>query len=334
MKILVIGGAGYIGSHTVLELLSQGYEVAVFDSLEKGHKEALDIIREKAEDNFPFYQGNLLNYDDINHAISDFAPEGVIHFAAYIEVGESVKDPIKYYTNNVEGGLNLLKSMRANNVKNIVFSSTAAVFGQPEEFPIKETTPKAPINPYGKSKLMFENILQDASDAYGLNYVALRYFNACGAQPDGFIGEDHEPESHLIPIIMDAAQEKRESISIYGTDYDTPDGTCIRDYIHILDLADAHIKAIEYMVRENKSDQFNLGNGTGYSVKEIIETVKRVTGKEFTVIESERRPGDPAILIADNTKAKEVLKWSPKYNLDDIITSAWRWESGKAKFDY
>jgi UDP-glucose 4-epimerase len=334
MKVLVVGGAGYIGSHTVLELLCKNYEVAVFDSFENGHNEALEIVQKITSKELSIFKGNLLNILEIRNAIETFKPDCVIQFAAYIEVGESVKDPLKYYGNNVIGGLNLLAAMGEFGVNKIVFSSTAAVFGQPDEVPIKESTTKSPINPYGSSKYMFEQILNDSSKAYGMNYVALRYFNACGCEMDGHIGEDHAPESHLIPLIMDAALGKRESIGIYGTDYETRDGTCIRDYVHVLDLAEAHIKAIEFMVRENKSDVFNLGSSEGYSVREIIDEVKKVSGKEFKVIESDRRAGDPAVLVADNQKAKEVLGWEIRYNLEAIIESAWKWETGKGRYEY
>ncbi len=334
MKVLVVGGAGYIGSHTVLELLRKNYEVAVFDSLENGHQEALDIVQRITSKKISIYKGNLLNILEIRSAIEEFKPDSVIQFAAYIEVGESVKDPLKYYGNNVIGGLNLLAAMSEFGVNKIVFSSTAAVFGQPDEVPIKETTTKSPINPYGSSKYMFEQILEDSYKAYGINYVALRYFNACGCQLEGLIGEDHAPESHLIPLIMDAALGRRPSIAIYGTDYQTKDGTCIRDYVHVLDLADAHIKAIEFMVKKNRSDVFNLGSSEGYSVKEIINEVKKVSGKDFTVVESDRRPGDPAVLVADNKKAKEVLGWEIRYNLEAIIQSSWAWETGKGSYEY
>lgn len=334
MKILVTGGAGYIGSHTVLKLMQENYEVAVFDSLEKGHKEALTIIEEIVGKQIPFYQGSLLNREEIDTAMESFKPDGIIHFGAYIEVGESVNDPLKYYQNNIVGGLNLLYTMKEHKVHRIVFSSTAAIFGQPEEVPIKETTAKQPINPYGRSKLMFEQIMDDLSHTSEFNYVALRYFNACGADLEGRIGEDHSPESHLIPLVMEAAQGKRAHISIYGTDYKTKDGTCIRDYVHVLDLADAHIKAIQYLVKEKKSDQFNLGSSEGYSVREIIEKVREITQKEFTVVESERRPGDPAVLIADNKKAKEILGWEPNLGLSEIIESAWTWEVEKGSYRY
>jgi UDP-glucose 4-epimerase len=334
MKVLVTGGAGYIGSHTVLELLNQGYEVAVFDSLEVGHKESLDTVEKITGTKIPFYQGDLLNKSDIASAIGDYSPEAVIHFAAYALVGESVTDPNKYYRNNIMGGLNLIESMIENKVDKIIFSSTCAIFGQPEIVPISEDLPKAPINSYGNSKLMFEDVLRDASKAYGLKYVALRYFNAAGAEPEGRIGEDHVCETHLIPLIMDAALGRRESIGIYGTDYDTPDGTCIRDYIHVLDLADAHIRSVEYLKKGNDSTVFNLGTSQGSSVREIIDSVKRITGKEFTVVETARRPGDPARLIANNEKAKTLLGWSTRYTLEDIISSAWKWELGKGSYEY
>jgi UDP-glucose 4-epimerase len=332
MKILITGGAGYIGSHTALSLLEKGYEIAVFDSLVKGHREVMPILESITGKSVHFFEGNLLNYRDIENAIKEFKPDGIIHFAAFMEVGESVKDPLKYYQNNVTGSTNLLMAMNASGVKNIVFSSTAAVFGQPEEVPIKEETLKAPINPYGRSKLVFEWILEDSCAAYGINYAALRYFNACGADMEGRIGEDHSPESHLIPLIMEAAQGKRSAISIYGTDYETKDGTCIRDYVHVLDLAEAHLKAIEYINKNNTSEKFNLGSSKGYSVREIIDEVKKVTGVDFAVQEVERRAGDPAMLIADNQKARELLGWETRYSLNDIITSAWKWETTKGQY--
>jgi UDP-glucose 4-epimerase len=334
MKILVTGGAGYIGSHTVLDLLNRGYDVAVFDSLEVGHKESLDIIQEITGKEIPFYQGNLLNYDDIDNAIADFKPEGIIHFAAYALVGESVTDPNKYYRNNIVGGLNILDAMKNNGVQNLVFSSTCAIYGQPEIVPMTEDLPKAPINPYGDSKLMFEKVLENATKAYNIKFVALRYFNACGCEEQGRIGEDHTIETHLIPLIMDAALGRRESIAIYGIDYDTPDGTCIRDYIHVLDLSDAHIKALEYLKENGESTSINLGTSNGSSVREIIEAVKKASGKDFKVTETDRRPGDPAKLIANNQKAKQVLGWEPKYGLEEIIESAWKWETGKGKYNY
>lgn len=333
MKILVTGGAGYIGSHTVLSLIQKGYEVCVFDSLEHGHKQVLDIISEITGTQVKFYQGNLLDMSSISKAIEDAKPDGVIHFAAYLSVGESVSDPLKYYRNNIMGGVNLLEAMRSNGIKQIVFSSTAAVFGQPEEVPIKETTTKSPINPYGQSKLNFEQVLEDTRKAHGINYVALRYFNAAGAEPSGKIGEDHNPELHLIPIVLEAALGHRDAITVFGADYPTKDGTCIRDYVHVLDLADAHIKALEFMTKENKSETFNLGSAHGYSVKEVIEAVERITGKHVPVKIGERRAGDPAVLIADNTKARTTLGWEIQYGLDAIISSAWNWETGLNTYD-
>lgn len=332
MKVLVIGGAGYIGSHTVLALLQNNYEVAVFDNFINGHREAISILENTLRKRIPVYQGDIQNFKEINQALQDYKPDGVIHFAAFAEVGESVKDPLKYYRNNVQGGINIARALIENNIDKLVFSSTCAIFGEPEQIPITEDLTKNPVNPYGRSKYIFEQILADLSKATSLKYVALRYFNACGADIESRIGEDHNPESHLIPLTMDTALGRRESISIFGTDYDTKDGTCIRDYIHVLDLADAHIKALEYMEREQKSDVFNLGTAEGYSVREIIREVKSVSGKDFAVIETSRRPGDPAILIADNTKAREVLGWTPKFSLKEIIESAWKWETTKGSY--
>ncbi len=334
MRILVTGGAGYIGSHTVLELLQRGHDVAVFDSLELGHKESLDRIERKVAKKIPFYQGSLLDQEIFRKSVDDFKPVGVIHFAAYSLVGESMNAPLKYYHNNLVGGMNILKTLTECHVNYVVFSSTAAVFGQPDTVPISEDTVESPINPYGSSKLMFERIMRDVSQSSDLRFVALRYFNACGCEPDGLIGEDHTQETHLIPIIMDAALGKRPSVSIFGTDYDTPDGTCIRDYIHVLDLADAHIKALEYLSREKTSNIFNLGSATGFSVRQIIDEVKKVSGTDFQIQEAERRPGDPAVLIADSTKANTILGWKPTRSLDEIIKSAWAWETCKATYDY
>lgn len=332
-RILVTGGAGYIGSHTVYKLVEDGnFDVYVFDNLVKGHKEALEIISKKFNKEIKFYQGDLQNYDEILECISETKPDAIIHFAAYSEVGESVKDPAKYYKNNISGGLNLLEAMRTNNVDFIVFSSTAAVFGEPKEIPISESTEKLPINPYGKSKLMFEKILHDYDSAYGIKYVVLRYFNACGAQEDGLIGEDHNPESHLIPIIMEAAKGTREAVTIFGDDYQTKDGTAVRDYIHVFDLADAHIKAVEFLIKERKSEDFNLGSSTGYTVKEVIDAVKEISQKDFQVNIGERRAGDPTSLIASNQKAKDMLNWQNTFSLQDIVQSAWKWENRKGNY--
>ena len=313
MKILVAGGAGYIGSCTVEYLLEHGHDVAVYDGLITGHRDAVD-------DRAKFYFGNLSDKDALSKAMSEFQPEGVIHFAAFIEVGESMTDPGKYFGNNVANAINLAEAAARANVRKIVFSSTAAVYGMPERVPIKETEPTKPINPYGESKLMFEKVLSWYFKIYGMQYVALRYFNACGAT--AIHGEDHKPESHLIPLVMQAAEGKRPSVSVFGTDYDTPDGTCIRDYVHVLDLAQAHLLALQSDV----SGSFNLGSGQGHSVKSIIDTVRKVTGRDFKVEYAARRPGDPARLLSDSTQAKEVLGWKLKYdNIDTIVETAWAW---------
>ena len=324
--ILIVGGAGYIGSHINKELNKQGYKTVVFDSLVKGHQEAVKWGE--------FYKGDLENIEDIRGVFKKYPIEAVLHFAAFIEVGESVKDPQKYYKNNVANTLNLFQVMLENDVKKIIFSSTAATFGNPQYSPIDEKHPQTPINPYGQAKLMVEKVLADYDLAYGLKSVALRYFNACGADLDGEIGENHSPESHLIPLILDAALGKREDIKIFGTDYPTPDGTCVRDYIHVNDLAQAHILALKKLMDGGESDRFNLGNGSGFSVKQVIEVAKKVTGVDFKVTEVERRAGDPPELVADSTKAKQVLKWQPQYaDLETIISSAWNWHKKMNKAD-
>jgi len=316
--ILIVGGAGYIGSHINKELTKQGYKTVVFDSLVKGHKEAVKWGE--------IYEGDLNNIEDIRGVFKKYPIEAVLHFAAFIEVGESVKDPQKYYQNNVKNTLNLFQVMLENDVKKIIFSSTAATFGNPQYVPIDEKHPQFPINPYGQAKLMVEKILGDYDVAYGLKYVALRYFNACGADLDTEIGENHNPESHLIPLILDAAAGKREDIKIFGTDYPTFDGTCVRDYVHVIDLAQAHILALKYLMDGNESNNFNLGNGKGFSVREVIDVTKKVTGVDFKVTEVERRAGDPPTLVADSKKAKEVLGWNPQYaDLETIVSSAWKW---------
>lgn len=319
MKILVCGGAGYIGSHTVLELLDNGYEVVVFDNLEKGHKDAVS-------DNAEFYKGDLRNLDDLDKVFSQNKIDAVIDFAAYSLVGESVTKPLDYFDNNFGGALNLLKAMEKHDVKYIVFSSTAAVYGEPEVCPILETALTNPTNPYGESKLCVEKMLKWADNAFGIHYSALRYFNVAGAHISGKIGEDHSPETHLIPIVLQAALGVRDKVSIFGDDYNTPDGTCIRDYIHVTDLADAHILALENIMQTNKSTTFNLGNGCGFSVKEIIDTSRRVTGINIKAEISERRAGDPSTLVASSEHIIKELGWSPKYNdLDKIIETAWIW---------
>lgn len=322
-NILVIGGAGYIGSHTVKLLIDMGYNVIIYDNLSKGHKEVADIL------NVKLIVGDLGDRQKLKEVFETEKIDIVMHFAAFIEVGESVIDPGKYYENNVAKVINLLNQMVESNIKYFVFSSTAATFGEPVEETISETHPQKPINPYGMSKLMVEHILKDFEKAYNLKSVILRYFNAAGADIEGMIGESHSPESHLIPLVMQAAKGVRDSIKIYGTDYDTFDKTCIRDYIHVYDLALAHILSMEKMVSENTSQDYNLGNGTGYSVREIIDTVKKVSSVDFKVVEEQRRAGDPAILIANPTKIISNLNFKAKYNLDDIIKSAWEWEKNK-----
>ena len=321
MRLLVLGGAGYIGSHTAVELLESGHEVVIVDSLVTGYEAA---VPEGAS----FYQGDIRDYDFLNDLFKKEAIDAVIHFAAFSLVGESVSDPLKYYENNLYGTKVLLKAMIDNGVNKIVFSSTAATYGEPENIPILEDDRTCPTNPYGETKLAMEKMMKWSANAYGLKYVSLRYFNACGAHKSAKIGEAHNPESHLIPLVLQVPNGKRESVSIYGTDYDTPDGTCIRDYIHVTDLAKAHILAVEYLMKGGESNVFNLGNGVGYSVREVIETARRVTGHPIPAVEIPRRAGDPARLVASGEKAREILGWKPEITeLEDIIRSAWAWHS-------
>ena len=319
MRLLVLGGAGYIGSHTALELIKKGHEVIVVDNLVTGYEKAIP-------DKAVFYQGDIRNFDFLDNLFKKEKIDAVIHFAAYSLVGESVTNPLKYYDNNLYGTKVLLEAMIKNNVNKIVFSSTAATYGEPENIPILESDRTCPTNPYGETKLAMEKMFYWASKAHGLSYVSLRYFNACGADATGQIGEAHNPESHLIPLVLQVPNGKRESVSIYGTDYDTPDGTCIRDYIHVTDLAQADILAVEYLANGGESDIFNLGNGVGYSVREVIETARSVTGHPIPATEVPRRAGDPARLVASGEKAKKILGWEPKIKkLDEIIASAWKW---------
>jgi UDP-glucose 4-epimerase len=320
-KVLVTGGAGYIGSHAVLALQQSGYEVVILDNLVYGHQDLVDRAL-KTE----------LVVGDTNDRIlleelfkkHDFA--AVMHFSAYAYVGESVQSPDKYYRNNVVGTLTLLEAMRDAGIKQFVFSSTCATYGNPEKIPLTEDHPQNPINPYGATKLMVERILKDFDVAYGLRSVCFRYFNAAGADPEGRLGEDHNPETHLIPLVLMAAMAKRESISIFGLDYPTPDGTCIRDYIHVTDLATAHVLGLEYLLQGGNSDVFNLGNGNGFSVKEVIDTARKVTGREISVVESDRRPGDPPVLVGSSAKAINILGWQPQYaDLEQILAHAWQW---------
>lgn len=320
MSILVTGGAGYIGSHTVKELLAQGYDVITLDNLQKGHREAVL--------GGTFVQGDLGDKLLLQEVFSNNSVEAVVHFAADSLVGESVIAPAKYFQNNIVNGLNLINVMVEHGVKALVFSSTAAVYGEPEEWPITEDFSKAPTNNYGLTKLQFEEILQAYDQAYSLRHISLRYFNAAGADSSAEIGEDHAPETHLIPLVLQAAMGQREQITVFGTDYATPDGTCIRDYIHVTDLAQAHILALRVLLEGNPSNVYNLGNGSGYSVREVIEVARQVTGREIKVVEGERRSGDPAVLVASSERIKAELGWRPQYpELATIIESAWRWHS-------
>lgn len=320
-KILVMGGAGYIGSHTVKHLVEKGYECVVADSLVYGHREAVPA-------GVPFEKADLLDKSSLEALFAKYDFDAVLHFAAFAYVGESVTDPQKYYQNNVAGTLNLLGAMKARGVKKIVFSSTCATYGEPQYTPIDEKHPQNPINPYGRTKLMIEQAFADYAKAYGLKYIALRYFNAAGAAADGSIGESHDPETHLIPLVLQAIKGERPCIKIFGDDYPTPDGTCLRDYIHVEDLAAAHRLALEKL--DGFSGYVNLGTGVKTSVKDIISAAEKVTGKKCPVQIAPRRAGDPAELYAANGKAEEILGWKPEYmDLADIIATAWKWERNK-----
>ena len=323
MNVLVVGGAGYIGSHAVSLLKNQGHNAIIYDDFSKGHKEVGQILSVK------IVEGDLGDKAKLKEIFISEKIDVVMHFAAFIEVGESVVDPAKYYENNVAKVLKLLDAMVESNVLKFIFSSTAATFGEPIMEKINEEHPQNPINPYGQSKLMVEKILKDYEKAYGMKSVVFRYFNACGSDMNGIIGESHDPESHLIPLILQAASGRRDSIRVFGTDYATQDGTCIRDYVHVYDLAQAHILGMDKMIKDNQSFNYNLGSGSGYSVKEITDNVKKVTGKDFKVEYVERRAGDPGILIADSTKAEKELDWKPQYSLEQIVISAWKWETNR-----
>ena len=321
MAILVLGRAGYIGSHTVYELIDAGRDVVVADNLHTGFSAA---VHPKAR----FYQLDIRDRSALDELFTKEKIEGVIHFAASSQVGESMSDPLKYYDNNLHGTMVLLQAMVAHGVDKIVFSSTAATYGEPERVPILETDRTDPTNCYGETKLAMEHMMRWVSRAHGLKYVALRYFNACGAHPSGAIGEAHNPETHLIPLILQVPNGQREKISIFGDDYPTKDGTCIRDYIHVSDLAQAHILALDHLLQGGESDVFNLGNGVGFTVKEVIDVARAVTGHPIPAETCPRRAGDPAQLIASSKKAVEQLGWKPKYNdLNTIIASAWKWHS-------
>ena len=318
-SILVLGGAGYIGSHTVYELIAAGENVVVVDNLETGFRKA---VHQDAK----FYQGDIRDKAFIDSVFEKEEIDGVIHFAANSQVGESMVNPLKYYNNNLCGTEVLLESMVAHGVNKIVFSSTAATYGEPERIPILETDRTVPTNCYGETKLSMEKMFKWTANAHDLRFVSLRYFNACGAHPNGKIGEAHNPETHLIPLILQVPNGKREYISIFGNDYDTKDGTCVRDYIHVNDLAQAHILAMEYLRKGNESNIFNLGNGVGFTVKEVVETARKVTGQPIPAKEEPRRAGDPSTLIASSEKAKDILGWKPKFDdLETIITTAWNW---------
>jgi len=320
MAILVTGGAGYIGSHFVRLLKSKNFDVVIFDNLSRGHRESIP-------EGVAFEQVDLLDFGKLTEKLKLYKIDAVVHFAAFAYVGESVTNPRLYYINNVIGSVNLLNAITEAGITKVVFSSTCSLYGNPEIVPISEAETIKPINPYAKTKHIIENVLADYDTAYGLKYVALRYFNAAGCSFDGSIGESHEPETHLIPLVIDTALGKRQSVSVFGDDYPTPDGTCLRDYIHVDDLGEAHLKALEYLNAGNSSNVFNLGTGDGNSVKEIIKTVEKISGKKVEHKISTRREGDPAVLVADNKKAADVLGWLPKYKLEDIIKSALQWHA-------
>lgn len=319
--ILVTGGAGYIGSHAVLALKEKGYEVVILDNLVYGHR---DVVENNLK--VELIVGETTDRALLDQIFNTRNIAAVMHFAAYAYVGESVENPAKYYQNNVVGTLTLLEAMQQAGINHFVFSSTCATYGIPETVPIPETHPQNPINPYGASKLMVEQILKDFDTAYGLKSVSFRYFNAAGADPQGRTGEDHNPETHLIPLILLTALGKRNTIKIFGTDYPTRDGTCIRDYIHVTDLAQAHVLGLEYLLNGGESNIFNLGNGNGFTVREMIASAKEVTQADFMVEEADRRPGDPAMLVGSSEKARQILGWQPEYaNLNQIINHAWQW---------
>lgn len=322
MNILVTGGAGYIGSHVVEALQEAGFTPIVYDNLSTGHAAAVP-------EDVQLIEGDIHNVTLAKHIMEQYEIDAVIHFAASSLVGESMENPSKYYFNNVEGSFHLLEAMRGAGVDRIVFSSTAAVYGEPEEVPIKEDSKLQPTNVYGRSKLVIEGMLADYDMAYDMRYVALRYFNAAGASPTRVIGEDHNPESHLIPLVLKTAQGVRKQVAIYGTDYPTEDGTCVRDYIHVCDLAKAHVLALQHLLKGGASRVYNLGSENGFSVRQIIDSAKRVTGVDFTVVEEARRAGDPAVLIASSEKIREELGWVPEHsNVEEVISTAWNWHKG------
>lgn len=315
MKVMVTGGAGYIGSHAVRRLKNSGYEPIVFDNLSKGHSQAVK--------DGSFVKGDLLDKEGLKRVFKEHRPGAVMHFAALSLVGESMKEPYRYYENNVSGSLNLFKAAMDAGVDKVIFSSTAAVYGEPKAIPITEDSEKSPLNVYGRTKLVIENMLKDFSDIYGLKYKALRYFNAAGADKAGDIGEDHDPETHLIPLIFQSVNGKRDRLFVFGGDYPTPDGTCIRDYIHITDLIDAHILALRDIENGGESCAYNLGSEKGFSVLEIIKAVEKAVGRAINYEIVQRRPGDPAVLVASSEKIKKELGWQPRFGIDDILSGAW-----------
>ncbi|HEY5561275.1 MAG TPA: UDP-glucose 4-epimerase GalE [Clostridiaceae bacterium] len=332
MAILVCGGAGYIGSHMVVELMESGEEVIVLDNFQKGHKDVMKSLDSLLKLQPKLYEGDIRDKDILKKVFTENKIISVIDFAADSLVGESVLEPLKYFNNNVGGTISLLEAMQEYKVKNIVFSSSAATYGEPESVPIYEEAKTTPANPYGETKLTVEKILKWCDKAYGIKYTALRYFNAAGAHISGLLGEDHRPESHLIPLVLQTALGQREKISIFGDDYDTKDGSCVRDYIHVSDLAKAHSLALKRLKAGGESAIFNLGNGKGFSVKEVIETTRLVTGKKIAEEIKERRPGDPATLIASSEKAQKELNWKAEYcDLESIIETAWRWHYNNPK---
>ncbi|TKT69329.1 UDP-glucose 4-epimerase GalE [Aquamicrobium sp. LC103] len=319
VDILVVGGGGYIGSHTCLELASRGHRPIVYDNFSNGHREFVKWG--------PVEEGDIRDRSRLDEVFRKYAPAAVIHFAALIEVGESVRNPIGFFENNVSGSLNLFAAAAAAGCKRVVFSSTCATYGEPVQNPMREDHPQHPINPYGRSKLIVEQILCDLDIYENFRSVALRYFNAAGADPEGRIGEWHDPETHAVPLAIDAALGRRDGFSIFGNDYDTRDGTCVRDFIHVMDLADAHVRAVEHLLDGGASTALNLGTGVGTTVKELLSTVQRVSGKDFPIAVAERRRGDAPMLVADYSQAREVLGWSPQRDLDTIVRSAWEWHS-------
>jgi len=325
MNVLVTGGAGYIGSHVVQELVRSGYKPVVYDNFSTGHASSVS-------EDVQLIEGDIHDMNFLKHVMGEYEIDAVMHFASSSLVGESMENPGRYYYNNVAGSLGVLDAMRGAGVDIIIFSSSAAVYGEPDKCPIAEDAKLAPTNVYGRTKLIVEGMLSDYSLAYDLRYVSLRYFNAAGAAPQGNIGEDHNPESHLIPLVLKTAQGIHGSVAIFGTDYNTPDGTCIRDYIHVCDLAKAHVLALKHLYNGGGSKVYNLGSEQGFSVREIISTVKKVTGKDFAVDEQGRRAGDPAVLLASSAKIKKELKWEPQLSkIEDIVETAWRWHSGHPK---